>query len=105
MVENAGPLSSEEQKPARALRQLRLAGQLGNHMSLAFRLPSQPAPVGEPSRGSKRRRGIRGACFQNTSEQPQRKKNSGMAFAKLVVILFFFFAWLAIKLVLRRQSA
>jgi hypothetical protein len=30
---------------------------------------------------------------------------SGMAFAKLVVILFFFFPWLAIKLVLRRQSA
>lgn len=29
----------------------------------------------------------------------------GMAFAKLVVILFFFFPWLAIKLVLRKRFA
>ena len=28
---------------------------------------------------------------------------SGMVFAKLVVILFFFFPWLAIKLVLRKR--
>jgi hypothetical protein len=28
----------------------------------------------------------------------------GMAFVKVVVILLFFFPWLAIKLVLRRQS-
>ena len=29
---------------------------------------------------------------------------SGMAFAKLVVILFFFFPWAAIRLVLRRPK-
>ena len=29
---------------------------------------------------------------------------SGMAFAKLVVILFFFFPWAAIRLVLRRSK-
>jgi hypothetical protein len=29
----------------------------------------------------------------------------GMAFVRLVVILFFFFPWLAIKLVLRKRSA
>ena len=29
---------------------------------------------------------------------------SGMAFVKLSVILFFFFPWLAIRLVLRKQS-
>ena len=29
----------------------------------------------------------------------------GMAFVKLIVILFFFFPWLAIKVVLRRRSA
>ena len=48
------------------------------------------------------------SCTAPCSDLSEHELNvihySGMAFAKLVVILFFFFPWAAIRLVLRRPK-
>jgi hypothetical protein len=48
---------------------------------------------------------LHGPLMNLTNHDLDEIHYSGMAFVKLSVILFFFFPWLAIKLVLRKWSA
>ena len=63
VIEHARPPSFQQQEPAFARRQLRLARQLGHHVSLALRRPSQPAPVSEAGRGTGKWQRIRATCL------------------------------------------
>ncbi|MHB0958274.1 MAG: DUF6868 family protein [Pirellulaceae bacterium] len=47
---------------------------------------------------------LHGSMFDLSPHELNIIHYSGMAFVKLVVILFFFFPWLAIRLVLRKNA-